>query len=279
MPFCGAGRQEAGAAIPGNLRLSELLRCTYPICGRRSELRRMALARGMGRRGVLAGAAALAGCQQPVAPRADVAPRLGPNRTGYIAIQGPIINEVRNAFIGQVSRLLALDAAEIYLLMASPGGVVNAAQDMIAFMDRTHASRGTTFTTHNGGVVASAACYVFLAGQRRLSVPRGQFLFHEAALVSNGAITSLALQDANIKMQQIERSFLTMLTSRTKLTEAEASSFVRRTVILNADEARRDGIIQATADFTSPPGATMFAIQVVPAGTAPVRRPEPGGGG
>jgi len=122
--------------------------------------------------------------------------------------------------------------------MASPGGVVNAAQDMIAFMDRTHASRGTTFITHNAGVVASAACYVFLAGQRRLSVPRGQFLFHEAALVSNGAITSLALQDANIRMQQIERSFLTMLKTRTKLTEAEASSFVRRTVILNADEAR-----------------------------------------
>jgi len=112
MPFCDAGRRDAGAAIPGNLRLSELLRCTYPICGRRSELRRIAVARGIGRCGILAGAAALAGCQQPVAPRADVTPRLGPNRTGYIAIQGPIINEVRNAFIGQVSRLLALDAAE-----------------------------------------------------------------------------------------------------------------------------------------------------------------------
>jgi ATP-dependent protease ClpP protease subunit len=234
---------------------------------------------GIGRRGVIAGAAALAGCQQPIAPQADVTPRLGPNRIGYIALQAPIINEVRNAFIGQVSRLLALDAAEIYLLMASLGGVVNAAQDMIAFMDQTHASRGTTFTTYNAGVVASAACYVFLAGQRRLSVPRGQFLFHEAALVSNGAITSLALQDASIKMQQIERSFLTMLTTRTKLTEAEASSFVRRTVILNADEARRDGIIQATADFTLPPGATAFGIRAVSAGTAPVRRPETGGGG
>jgi ATP-dependent protease ClpP protease subunit len=243
----------------------------------------MALARGIGRRGVLAGAAALAGCQQPVTPKVDVTPRLGPNRTGYIAIQAPIINEVRNAFIAQVNRLLALDAAEIYLLMASPGGVVNAAQDMIAFMDRTHSDRGVRFTTHNAGVVASAACYVFLAGQRRLSVPRGQFLFHEAALVSNGAITSLALQDANIKMQQIEHAFLTMLTTRTKLTEAEASSFVRRTVILNADEARRDGIIQATADFTLPPGATAYGIRAVPAGaapagTTPVRRPETGGG-
>ena len=240
----------------------------------------MALARGIGRRGVLAGTVALAGCQQPGTLPADAAPRLGPNRTGYIAIQAPIVNEVRNAFIGNVNRLLALDAAEIYVLMTSPGGVVTAAQDMIAFMDRTHASRGVTFTTHNTGVVASAACYVFLAGQRRLSVPRGQFLFHEAALVSNGAITSLALQDANTKMQQIERSFLTMLTSRTKLTEAEASSFVRRTVILNADEARRDGIIEATAEFTLPPGATAFGIRAVPKGaSAPVRAEQPVGGG
>ncbi|HEY0204122.1 MAG TPA: ATP-dependent Clp protease proteolytic subunit [Acetobacteraceae bacterium] len=206
-------------------------------------------------------------------------PRLGPNRTGYIAMQAPIINEVRNAFIAQVNRLLALDAAEIYLLMISPGGVVTAAQDMIAFMDRTHADRGITFTTHNAGVVASAACYVFLAGQRRLSVPRGQFLFHEAALVSNGAITSLALQDANTKMQQIEHAFLTMLTARTKLTEAEATSFIRRTVILNADEAQRDGITQATADFTLPQGATAFGIRAVPAGTVPARRSETGGSG
>ena len=117
----------------------------------------MALARRIGRRGVLAGAAALAGCQQPGAPQVDVTPRLGPNQTGYIAIQGVIINEVRDAFIAQVNRLLALDAAEIYLLMISPGGIVTAAQDMIAFMDRTHSDRGVRFTTHNVGAVASAA--------------------------------------------------------------------------------------------------------------------------
>ena len=229
----------------------------------------MALDRWIGRRGVLVGAAALAGCQQVPAGAmpADATPRLSPNRTGYIAIQAPIVNPVRDVFITQVNRLLALNAAEIYLMMSSPGGAVTAAQDMIRFMDQTHAARGVTFTTHNLGAVASAACYVFLAGQRRLSVPRGQFLFHEAAVVSNGAISSLALQDASTQMQQIEHSFLAMLTSRTRLTEAEASSFIRRTVILNADEARRDGVIEAVADITLPPDATVFSVRVVPKGT------------
>ena len=212
----------------------------------------------------MAGALALAGCQAAGGPQVEVTPRLGPNRTGYIAIQAPIFNAVRDAFIGNVNKLLALGATEIQVLIASPGGVVTAAQDMIAFMDSVHASRGTTFTTHNAGVVASAACYVFLAGQRRLSVPRGQFLFHEASVVSSGSFTSTALEDANTKMQLIERSFLSMLTSRTRLTEAEASSFIHRTVILTADEARRDGITQATAEFALPPGATIFGIRAVP---------------
>lgn len=229
----------------------------------------------MGRRSALAGALALAGCQAPGTPQAEIAPSLGPNRTGYIAIQAPIFNAVRDAFVANVNKLLALGATEIQVLIASPGGVVAAAQDMIAFMDNLHASRGITFTTHNAEVVASAACYVFLAGQRRLSVPGGQFLFHEAAMASNEPYNSASLEDANTAMQQIERSFLTMLTSRTRLTEAEALSFIRRTVVLSADEARRDGITQATAEFALPPGATIFGIRAVPGKQGQPARTEP----
>lgn len=237
--------------------------------------------RGMGRRGVLAGAAAaLAGCQQPVpvvAPEENV-PRLGPNRTGYIGFQAPIVNRSRDLFISGVNQLLDQNAAEIYVLMNSPGGTVDAAQDMIAFVDRTHAERGIRFTMHNAGVVASAACYVFLTGQRRLSAPRGTFLFHQAALVADGPITSRTLHEASDTVRRIERAFLAMLTARTKLKEAEAASFLHRTVILNADEARRDGIVEAISGFTLPQGANILQIRSVPTpgGTGPARRPEPG---
>ena len=146
-------------------------------------------------------------------------------------------------------------------------------------MDRTHADRGVQFTMYNAGVVASAACYIFLAGQRRLSAPRGTFLFHEAAVVPTGAMTSQNLQEASANVQRLERSLLTMLTTKTRLTEGEASSFVRRTVILSADEARRDGIIEAVAGFTPPPGATIYQIRSVPTpvAPAPVRQPVPNG--
>ncbi len=243
----------------------------------------MKLISGMGRRGVLAtGLAALAaGCQQPdAAPAAQAtAPRLSPDRTGYILVAAPLVNVVRDLFVAQVNKLLDLNAAQIYVLMASPGGAVSTAQDMIAFMDKTRTDRRVTFTTHNVGTVASAACYVFLAGQRRLSVPRGTFLFHELAVIANGAISSQTLQEASVTAQRIERSFLAMLTAKTKLSEAEALSFVRRTVILNTDEARRDGIINSVADFALPAGATIYQIRAVPKAAAPTRRPETGAGG
>lgn len=233
----------------------------------------MTPALGMGRRGVLAAAAAavLAGCQhQGVlsqnAQSEDTVPRLSPNRTGYIAIQAPITNRLRDLFVAGVNKMLDQGAAEIHVLIASPGGSVGAAQDMIAFMDKTRSERGVSFTTHNAGLVASAACYVFLAGQRRLSVPRGKFLFHEAALVTTGPLTSRHLEEASAEARRIERSFLAMLTTKTKLTEGEASSFVRRTVILDADEARRDGIIETVSGFTLPQGANIVHIRAVPNG-------------
>lgn len=240
----------------------------------------------VGRRGVLATAAmAATGCQQPGALSSQGAqsenavPRLGPNRTGYIAVQAPITSRLRDVFAAGVNKMLDQGAAEVHVLIVSPGGSVGAAQDIIAFMDKTRSERGVTFTTHNGGVVASAACYVFLAGQRRLSVPGGKFLFHEAALVTNRPLTSHSLDEASVEVRRIERSFLTMLTTKTKLTEGEASSFVRRTVILDADEARRDGVIEAVSGFSLPQGANILNIRAAPseAGRASsAQRPEPG---
>lgn len=135
---------------------------------------------------------------------------------------------------------------------------------MAASTGKTRADRGVKFTTHNMDVVGSAACHVFLAAQRRLSVPRGASLFHEAVLAANGLITSRNLQEASVRLQQIERSFLAMATAKTKLTEGEVSSSTRRTVILRADEARRDVIIDETSGSTPPRRVNVLQIRSMP---------------
>lgn len=226
----------------------------------------MALTPWIGRRGLL-GLLALAGCQQPGAPVTATGPRVGPNGVGYIAIAGQITDTVRDLFLSQVTQMLGQGATEIYLLLTSSGGPVAPALSIISAMERLNAGRGIRFTTHNIGAVAGGACYVFLAGQRRLSVPRGTFVFQGLQFVPSGAVTSQALQEASAQMRRIEQTYATMLTSRTRLTAAEASSFLRRTVVLSADEARRDGLIEATAEFTLPPGAILSGIRTAPAGT------------
>ena len=62
------------------------------------------------------------------------------------------------------------------------------------------------------------------------------------------------------------------VTSRTRLTKAEASSVVRRTVVLSADEARRDGIIEAAPEFALLPGAMRHRQPL----DVPVGAPIPG---
>lgn len=235
----------------------------------------------IGRRTAVGAAlAGLAGCQ-PVpgtAPdRAATTPavelKLGPDGTGYTAFLAPITPITSTLFRANIDKLLALNPARITVAISSPGGAVLSAKEMIATMNRVRTERGIPVTTHNIGVVASAACYVFLAGQRRLCVPRGNFLFHAAGVAAMGVLTSEALQQAADNLREDERFFHTMLKVRTHLTEAEIPSFLHRTVILNAEEARRDGIADTIADFTTPPGATIPAIGTRPPPAPPPPRP------
>ena len=135
---------------------------------------------------------------------------------------------------------------------------------MVATMDKVHAENGITFSTYNVGLTASAACFVFLAGQKRFTSARGSFLFHEGGIQASGRLTGTALQQAAADVQLHERIFLGMLKARTHLTEGEAQSFMRRTVILDATEAKRDGIVDQIAEFSVPKGLVVATIRAVP---------------
>jgi len=211
------------------------------------------------------GVVALAGCQAAPMPMPMPMPvlSLGPDRTGYMLFAAPIVDQTAALFQAGLNKLLDLQATQIHVAINSGGGSVKAAEAMIATMDRVHAERGVTFTTHNVGIVGSAACYVFLAGQQRVSLPKAMFMFHQQGMMaaSGGIISGQALQEAADQVKQNDRVFLAMLKSRTKIPDAEALSFVHRTVILTADEAKRDGIIQSVGNFDVPPGATVFGIK------------------
>ncbi len=225
-----------------------------------------------GRRAVLTAAlATLAGCQTAAPPMPPPTPTLslGPGNSGYMLLAAPITATSAGFFATNIDKFVGLGATEIHVAISSPGGVIHYAEAMIAAMDRAHADHNVIFVTHDVGLVASAACYVFLAGQRRLANARGAFLFHQEALQTNGPLTSQLLQEASTQVQQDERVFANMLRTRTRLTEGEASSFIHRTVILTSAEARRDGIIDAVEEFSVPKGVVIAAIATRPPPNAP----------
>ena len=54
------------------------------------------------------------------------------------------------------------------------------------------------------------------------------------------------------------------LKARTHLNDDEGLTYVRRTVILNSDDAQQDGVVDGIAVFSPPTGARTWAIVVHP---------------
>ena len=229
------------------------------------------------RRGVLAGTALLAGCQALPATM-PVVPHLSNDRTGYLLFQAEITPVGRGLFIEDVDALQALDPAAVTIFLNSPGGNLQSAQEMTARVQAMQA-HGIQVTMHNVGIVASAACFLFLAADQRRSVPGGRFIFHQASVQATAAsgtvsLTFQQIQDLNSQMQRVERGLTDIITSRTRITPAEAISFTRRTVLLSADEALRDGVIQSIGPATIPKDGGSFVIRAVPATPGPAPPPS-----
>lgn len=224
------------------------------------------------RRGVLAGTALLAGCQA-VPDAAPVIPHLSNDRTGYLLFQAEITPAGLGLFIKDVDALQALNPAAVTIFLNSPGGNLQSAQEMTARVQAMQV-RGIQVTMHNVGIVASAACFLFLAADRRRSVPGGRFIFHQASVQATPvsgtvSLTFQQIQDLSTQVQRVERGLTDIITSRTRITPAEATSFTRRTVLLSADEALRDGVIQSIGPATVPKDGGTFVIRAVPATPRP----------
>ena len=200
-------------------------------------------------------------------PAPDPAPVDG---IGYVVFNAPIVSSSRDLFIADVDRLRNAGAREIHLGMNSPGGEIDAARGIVDYMNRQHDQNGIVFKAYNVGVVASAATYIFLNAQDRYTTAQGVFLFHAAGVVGKGLINAQMLRDQADKLDAYERTVRATLKARTKLTDAEALTYVRRTVLLNSDDARRDGVVDAVSPFVLPKTGRVWVIQSKPpAGTAP----------
>lgn len=231
------------------------------------------VAAGAGRAVLFAGVVLVAACAQPGPVVTGEAVPV--NGIGYVILNAPITSRSRDLLLGDIEKLRLAGAKEIHLGINSPGGEIDAAQGIVDYMARQHAQNDVTFKAYNLGTVASAATYVYLNAQTRYSNQRSAFLFHAAAVTSSGPVTAERLRDQAARLDRYEQTVRATLKARTRLTDAEATTYVRRTVILSSDEAKRDGIVDEIVEFTTPPGARAWIIGVRPNPTAAPPAPQP----
>ena len=200
---------------------------------------------------------------------------------GYLMFNAPILSSSRDLFIADIDKLRDAGAREIHIGMNSPGGEIDAAQGIVDYMNRQHDQNGIVFKAYNVGMVASAATYVFLSAQDRYTTAPGLFLFHAAGAMGRGMVNAQMLRDQADKLDAYERIVRATLKARTKLTDSETLTYVRRTVVLNADDARRDGVVDAVAGFVLPKVGRMWVIHSnppaspAPRAAAPASSPTP----
>ncbi len=225
---------------------------------------------------LLAAATCVSACQQQAATATESAAAASPapepvavDGVGCVIFDAPITRSSSVLLERDIDKLHQTGAREIRLAINSPGGEIEAAQGIVGFMHHLHDDDGVTFKVYDIGVVASAASYVFLNGQVRYTDPRGTFLFHAARSYAPGGFTTESIHDAEGKLDAYERLMRATLASRSHLTDAETLTYVRRTVVLNADDARRDGIVDAIQPFAAPKGVRVWVIRAKPTTPTP----------
>ena len=209
---------------------------------------------------------AVAACQPVPAPLAQAsAPDPSPvNGVGYVVFNAPINRGSSALLIEDIDKLQALGAREIDLGINSAGGDVDAAESVVAEMNRLHAEDGMTFNAYDLGLVASAATLVFLDAQGRYAAPRSGFVFHAPAAMAVGTFSADALRREADKVDRAAQTFRDVLLARTRLTKQQVDVYVTRTVLLSTDDAQHDGVIDAIKGMTPPKGARAWLIKVKP---------------
>ncbi len=222
---------------------------------------------------------ALAACQSPTAEQAAPAPMVPAapvDGVGYVVFDAIINHASSAALIKDFEALQAQGAHEIDVAMSSPGGVVDDAQSIVAAMDRLHTEHGVVFTVYDMRLVASAATLVFLNAQSRYATPRSSFVFHAVSLLAVGSFSAERLRQDADRIDRDTQMFRELLLRRTRLTRPQVDVYVSRAVVLSADDALQDGVIDAIRAPTAPKGAGAWVIRSKPRPTPAAPAPATG---
>jgi len=121
-------------------------------------------------------------------------------------------------------------------------------------------------TTHNFGSINSSASVIYCSGDKRYSVPHGNFLMHPVrSRFSKGAHFSQDDLEERIKRMQLDSENIAgVISSATGRTEAEILEFMKKRTNLNPEQAKEFGLVHEIKEVLYEPNSVIINISDKP---------------
>jgi len=191
----------------------------------------------------------------------------GEPKTAVIRFYGIVNSESVARLLNTVDAKIKEGNKRIVLLISSPGGEVFAGLTAYHYLKGVPAE----VVTHNFGAVDSIATVIYCAGSKRYAVPQGRFVLHGIALTfpPNVPIEEPMMQEQLRSMQNEADSIAAVIAETTKRPIEEVKNTLIKRTVLDAEEAKKWGLVQDVRSKLYDEGADVVTIAAQTTTSAP----------
>lgn len=181
-----------------------------------------------------------------------------PGKTVYVSFSAEINATTKESLIAAVTSVTNQGAAEIYLMLSTPGGAVMNGMTLY----NTLRALPVKLTTHNMGNVDSIGNAVFLAGEERYACAHSTFMFHGVAWGTPAAaqFEEKVTRERLDSLQADQRRIGSVIEERTKLKGKAVADLFLEAQTKDAAYAVSNGIVNEIRDVKIPVGATIVSL-------------------
>ena len=176
----------------------------------------------------------------------------------YIKFFAIVNSNSANALMTAIDQQIAKGKKKIVLLISTPGGTVFHGISIYNYL------KGIPITveTHNFGSIDSIGNILYVAGEKRYSVPDARFLLHAVTsqFAQNSALEEKQLEE-RLKGLQIDVENMAKIIGKetSKSTDEILKAMSDRTT-LTPDEAKKYGLVHEIKSELFPKGAELITI-------------------
>jgi len=148
----------------------------------------------------------------------------------------------------------------LYFIFSSNGGSVDAGVTFYNFLK----SLPLEIVTHNVGSIDSIANVIFVAGDRRYSVPHATFLFHGVAVTLNGnhRLTLPQINEIRDRIHKDHNKIAGIICDNTSIIEKDLKRLFTQGETKNVSFALEKNIIHKVKPLKIPKDALLISINI-----------------